>query len=274
MDATVRNRNSGPRSSSRAIGLRIWPCNSWDIKVLKYKEVNSLPDRLRWHHELEKLEEPLDRQLRLIGLYLCGQVGRAASYWYTIESGKPILTYGVESMEHLRERPATIYRNTTENTNEFIVNNKLPLSPDYLQTALEHWEEAGRATQPHIEFISLMVSLETLFNVGAQDIRYRVSRSVAVLLGHTPEDADKIFEFVQKAYTMRSNLVHSGRAKGLENFEFWRLQRLVQRAILRLNDLKMSKDEFSLRLTRLGFGQGSEIEASKAVKGAALKGKL
>jgi len=220
------------------------------VGALSYKNINGLPDRIRWHEELEKLEEPLSKKLQLIGLYLCGQVGVAASYWYTIESGKPILTYGGESMGLLREIPATIYRNTTEETNEFIGNNKLPLSPDYLQTALEHWEEAHRATRPHIEFFSLMVALE----------RYRVSRSVAVLLGHSHEDADNIFEFVKQAYDMRSKLVHTGRAKGLEKLEVWRLRRLVQRAILKLNDLKMSKDEFSARLTRLGFGQGSLVD--------------
>lgn len=235
------------------------------VGALRHKNINGLPDRIRWHEELEKLEEPLSKKLQLIGLYLCGQVDRAASYWYTIESGKPILTYGGESMGPLREIPATIYRNTTEETNEFIANNKLPLSPDYLQTALEHWEEAHRATRPHIEFFSLMVALETLFNVGAQDIRYRVSRSVAVLLGHTHEDADNIFEFVKQAYDMRSKLVHTGRAKGLEKLEVWRLRRLVQRAILKLNDLKMSKDEFSARLTRLGFGQGSLVAAKPVI---------
>lgn len=235
------------------------------VGTVRHKEMTSLSDRIRWHEELEKIEEPLSRQLRLIGLYLCGQVDIAASYWYTIESSNPVLTYGGMNIRPLKEFPATIYRNTIEATNEFIGNNKLPLSPDYLQTALEHWEEAHRATQPYIEFFSLMVALETLFNVGAQDIRYRVSRSVAVLLGQTPEDADSIFESVKEAYDVRSKLVHTGRAKGLEKLEVWTLRRLVQQAILRLNDLKMSKDELSARLTRLGFGQGSLVVAKPMV---------
>ncbi len=222
--------------------------------------MDNSPDWFRWHEQLEKLEEPISRQLRLSGLYLCGQVDLAASYWYTLEKGKPLLTLGGMTMRPLRELPGTV--NQIEATNKFIVNNKLPLTPDYLQTALEHWEEAHRSTQPHIEFFSLMVALETLFNVGAQDIRYRVSRSIAVLLGKTPEQAEYIFETVKEAYDVRSKLVHTGRAKGLEKVWLWGLRHLVQEAILRLNDLKMSKDEVSARLTRLGFGQRSEVETA------------
>lgn len=39
-----------------------------------------------------------------------------------------------------------------------------------------------------------MVALETLFNVGPQDIRYRVSRSVAVFLGESAERKAKAEE--------------------------------------------------------------------------------
>lgn len=223
------------------------------------------PNWLRRHEELEQLEIPLLERLRLAGLFLCGQVIPAGSYWYTIESGKPLLIYGGMGLSPVREFPVTPNQNNIQAINEFITNCKLPLSPDYLQTALEHWEEANRSTQPHIEFFSLMVALETLFNVGAQDIRYRVSRSIAVLLGDSPEDSDNIFESVKYAYDVRSKLVHTGRAKGLENVWLWQLRHLIHRAILRLNDLKMSKDELSAYLTRLGFGQGGEVTANSAV---------
>lgn len=229
------------------------------VGTLRHKDMYISTDRIRWHEELEKLDEPLKRQIRLIGLYLGGQVDLAASYWYTLENGIPVLTTGGSSLWTLRDLPATVYRNTTEETNEFIGNNKLPLSPEYLQLAFEHWEEAHRATQPHIELLSLMIALEVLFNVGAQDIRYRICRSAAVLLGNTPEIADGIFEFVKKAYDVRSKLIHTGRAKDLEKIQIWRLRRLVQNAILRLIDLKMSKDELSDRLNRLGFGHRSEV---------------
>lgn len=200
-------------------------------------------------------EQVLRDRLRLVGLCLCGQPTLAASYWYTIEEGKPELAYGGMAQESIRRFPVTPNQNSIRSINDFASGHSLPLIPDYLQTALEHWEEAMRAQQTHIEFFSLMVALETLFNVGAQDVRYRVSRSVAVLLGRNLESADYIFESVKQAYDVRSKLVHTGRPKGLEKVWMWHLRTIVQEAIVKMLQLGLPKEKISEQLTRLGFGQ-------------------
>jgi hypothetical protein len=227
---------------------------------------NEVADWIRRRDELHKLEISVTKRLRLAGLFLCGQVEFAAVYWYTIQNGKPELDSGGMSLSPLRSFPATMNQNTIKATNDFVSATLLPLSPEYLQTALEHWEEAHRSTQSHMEFLSLMVALETLFNVGSQDIRYRVSRSVAVFLGKSAEDSDRIFESVKHAYDVRSKLVHTGKAKGLEKVWLWQLRHIVQQVILKMYELKVPKDELAARLTRLGFGQGSQVTANPSIE--------
>jgi hypothetical protein len=215
---------------------------------------------LRTHQHFDVLNKQLEDQLRLVSLYLCGHAELAASFWYTLEKDKPQMEHGGMNTLPIQDLAATVNQNNTPLVNAFLANTSFPLTPEYIQTALEHWEESLRSSKQHIEFLSLMMALETLFNVGAQDIRYRVSRSVAVLLGHDAEDADYIFNSVREAYDIRSKLVHTGKAKGLEKVWFWHLRHLVRDAILRLRQLALPKEEVSMRLTRLGFGQGLQVD--------------
>ena len=117
------------------------------------------------------------------------------------------MEYGGMNTLPIQALSATVNQTNAPLLNAFLGGTSLPLKPDYLQTALEHWEESLRSTKRHIEFLSLMMALETLFNVGAQDIRYRISRSVAVLLGDDAEDSEYIFESTREAYDVRSKLV-------------------------------------------------------------------
>ncbi len=113
-------------------------------------------------------------------------------------------------------------------------------------------------------------ALEALFNVGAHDIRYRIARSIAVLLGKDAEDSDYLFEAVSKAYEVRSKLVHTGKAKGIDSVWLWQLQRAVQRAIVRCLTLAQPKESLSRQLTRLGFGQGRALVTSPLLQTSAL----
>jgi len=241
------------------------------VATLRRTSINEGADWLSRIHGLDKLEDLLKERLRLVGLYLCGQPELAASYWYTVEDRKPELAYGGMSTTSIRAFPTTPNQNTIRATNEFSRVRKLPLSPDYLQTALEHWEESHRSKQKHLEFFSLMVALETLFNVGAQDIRYRVSRSVAVLLGDDADESDYIFEVVKEAYDVRSKLVHTGKPKGLDKVWLWHLRRIVQASILKMLELQLPKDEISARLTRLGFGEGARVTANPSIERTGLR---
>ncbi len=156
-------------------------------------------------------------------------------------------------------RPGFITRYNLESVNDFLATTTLPLQPDYIQLAFEHWEESLRASREAFQLLSLVTALEALFNVGAQDIRYRIARSVAVLLGRDDAHSDEIFESVSKAYEVRSKLVHTGKAKGLDKIWTHGLRNEVRDAILACQRLRLPKEELARQLTRLGFGAGAEV---------------
>ena len=221
------------------------------------------------HAEFDRHTDLLQQQLRLASLFLGGHVEAVVAYWYSVDASKPQMESGVGIGVAQAERPATVSKYNYVAANEFLRATTFPLKPEYVQLAFEHWEESHRATRKDFELLSLVMALEALFNVGAQDIRYRVARSVAVLLGEDPELSDHIFEAIGRAYEVRSKLVHTGKAKGLEKVWLWQLDRLVQEAILRCLALKQPKDQLSQQLTRIGFGCGAQVTANPAIEGTA-----
>jgi hypothetical protein len=211
---------------------------------------------VKTHKALGSLEKPLEDVLRLIGLVCCAQVDMPVRYWWSYRDGKPQMELGMGKQSTIRELPATVSPASARDINAFTSRVRLPIKPDYIQLALDHWDESLSMHTKHLEFLSLMMALEALFNVGAQDIRYRVSRSVAVLLGQDEEASDHIFDAVKEAYDVRSKLVHTGSAVGVKKVWMWSLRHIVRDSIIRLQELNLPKDEVSRLLTRRGFGQG------------------
>jgi|SRR5678815_4881102 hypothetical protein len=112
--------------------------------------------------------------------------------------------------------------------NELLDLLSRPLKHEYIK---DHWDESFTAHQAHIEFLQLMMALEVLFNVGQHDIRYRIARSAAVLLGENRAHAEFIYDTIREAYNLRSQLVHAGKSKDLNMLNVALLRALVQRAI-------------------------------------------
>lgn len=218
------------------------------------------------HAEFDRVNNRLQEQLRLVSLYLNGSVGAVVAYWYATDTKGPYLESGVGNSQYRNSRPAVLSKYNYVPANAFLRKVALPLVPEYVQLAFEHWEESHLATRKNSELLSLVTALEALFNAGVQDIRYRIARSVAVLLGENLEISDNIFDAVRNAYEVRSKLVHTGKAKELDAIRLFQIHHLVQEAILRCLTLNLPKEELSRQLTRLGFGQGSLVRANVSVE--------
>jgi hypothetical protein len=92
------------------------------------------------------------------------------------------------------------------------------------------------------QLLDLTIALEALFSPSDQiELRFRISQSLALLLGKDGKDRKEIFDFAKKMYDERSGFVHGGRDPVASNkvtaAEIQRLGDLVRQAILRLGTL-------------------------------------
>ena len=100
-----------------------------------------------------------------------------------------------------------------------------------------------------------MNGIEALFNPSGQgELIFRISRSLAVLLGEDVDEAVKIEKKIKKFYDKRSRIVHNGNADITEG-EVLELRSYLRKCIIRLNKIDKDKDSILKALNLAGFGE-------------------
>lgn len=92
------------------------------------------------------------------------------------------------------------YTNFIEILNKIKEGSFFYIAIDRFNSALEEKESADK-------IIDLSISLEALFSTSSEDLTYKLRIRVSVLLG-IDYDPDFLYDFIGKAYGIRSKLVH------------------------------------------------------------------
>ncbi|TGK82692.1 hypothetical protein EHQ31_18715 [Leptospira montravelensis] len=125
---------------------------------------------------------------------------------------------------------------------------------DYINIAIDHLDKSF-TNSDYFSFLSILIAFEVLFNNGKDQIRYTISRNVAVMLGENIEESKEIFKNMKFAYDIRSALVHNGKYKEEDVEKYLPILELYLKKTLKyLLINKISKDELIEKLTQLGFG--------------------
>ena len=192
--------------------------------------------------------------IKLMRLFRHGNVAIQRYHLYRKHEGQITPDYGQTSDIRLPHEIFTLLPEEARELNYFIQTTQLPLGPAYLQLAFDNFNESYDLYQENLAFLNLMIAVEVLFNVGPQDLRYRICRGIAVLIGENRKDAEDVFSQMKKLYDKRSLLVHTGEAKNLNSNDIVQLKSYLRRALKKLIVLKASKEDLSNRLTAAGFG--------------------
>jgi len=137
---------------------------------------------------------------------------------------------------------------------KFIQNTKLPFERSFLQLAFEAYELSYKTHNKMLSFLSLMSGLESLFNPGGGELKYRISRNTAVLLGKDKKDSKGIFFNVKTLYEKRSKTLHTGKTDIGQN-DVLRLRHYVRGSIKEIYKINKNKNELLDILNSLGFGE-------------------
>lgn len=137
----------------------------------------------------------------------------------------------------------------------FVQNTKLPFARSFLELAFGNFELSYQTPNINLSFLSLMISLEVLFNPGDQELRYRISRNTAVFLGKDRDDSEMIFSEIKELYDKRSTIVHKGERSVVNKEELLKLRHYVRESIKEINRMDKDKNELLGMLNARGFGE-------------------
>lgn len=197
--------------------------------------------------------------IRLMKLFKEGNVYMPLEFYYLIDNNAPRLFMGSYHWSNYNSRDIfTLKDSKISDFQRFIQNTKLPFKEPFLQLAFENFELSYLTPTSNLTFLSLMISMEILFNPGEQELSHRISRNAAVLLGKDFNESETIFNDIKKLYTKRSNIVHGTIArekKTVNNEDVVKLRNYVRESIKEINIKGKSRDELLEFLNSHGYGE-------------------
>jgi hypothetical protein len=214
---------------------------------------SSLSEVMKFNNNL--VHGYLNPVIRLMRLFKEGNICMPLKYYYFIDNKIPKSFMREGTFLYVPSELYTLESSEIPDLQRFIQNTKLPFKESFLQLAFMNFEWSYQTNNENQSFLSLMISLETLFNPGGQELRYRVSRNTAVLLGKENEDSKVIFSEIKDLYDKRSNIVHTGKLNIINNEDLLKLRHYVRESIKEINKIGKSKNELLDLLNSCGFGE-------------------
>jgi hypothetical protein len=188
-------------------------------------------------------------------LFKEGNICIPLKYYFRIDNKTPKRSMFETTSKYIGIGPKYLLKNSEiPNLQKFIRNTKLPFKEPFLQLAFEIYELSYETHNEMLSFLSLMIGLETLFNPGGGELRYRISRNVAVFLGKEKKDSEKIQSEIKELYNKRSILVHNGKAN-IKPEDLLKSRYYLRESIKEIYEIGKNKDELLDMLNSCGFGE-------------------
>lgn len=200
----------------------------------------------------------LNPTIRLMRLFKEGDICMPAKFYYQVQNNKIKRHMSGYVGRHISHEPYHLEALEIPIFQSFIHSVKLPFQRDFVQLAFENFELSYEIMNIDLAFVVLMIGLETLLNPAHDEVRYRVSRNTAVLLGEDRKKSEEILTRVRKLYEKRSKIIHSGKRRIVKKEDLLTLRDYVRRAIKEIYRIGKKKSEITNLLDSYGFGEKIE----------------
>lgn len=201
----------------------------------------------------------LHNTFRLMNLFKEGNLTMPLSYYYSAIQGKYILFErgGIfPDLSHRRQKTHYSLSDSERIDLQIFLEqeNEVLFSDTGIGLAFNHFESSDQTYSINQSFLSLMTCIEIIFSPG-NELKNRVSRGVAILLGNSPEKSREIFSHMKDLYDKRSKLVHSG--KKVVEKDLFLLRHYAREALKKLvsNRVGVNLEDFRRQIEFHGLGE-------------------
>ena len=232
--------------------------NTFDIKKVQ----NPISQEEILSSECHKFQSELvhkyfNSTIKKMRLFKEGNIFIPFYYIYSKKNNNPhtILTVVYSYSNQSSNEKYTIVE--VKEINRFINKIKLPFKYPFLQLAFDNFELSYHIQNKKLAFLSLMISLESLFHPSNEgELTYRISRNIAVLLGRTKKyNSNCIFVDVKDLYKKRSKIVHAGEKVIIKNEDLLKLRDFVRESIKMIYITNKKKTDLLKLLNSSGFNE-------------------
>lgn len=135
----------------------------------------------------------------------------------------------------------------------FLSEVKIPFSDETLQVAFDLFELSYTTANPILSFLTCVMAIESLLNPGRSEIRNRVSRNLAILIGKDKSEVEELYKSMLALYDKRSGISHGSAIKSVNQNDVYVIRNLLRRVIIEFLKAGKKKDELLTLLNKLGF---------------------
>lgn len=209
--------------------------------------------------DIEEFNGYLIPLIGFLRLFKEGAINIPLNYYYIKEDNKYNKFRTWNSLIKIHGDKFTLNLDEIVDLNIFLKNTELPFKLDYIQFAFDNFINSYESFNINLRFLSIINGLETLFHPSNNgELKYRISRNLAVTIGKNKDDAKVIYDKMKKLYNKRSNLVHNGKADINAN-DLLLARHYLRESIKKVNSLPLENNKnnniLNDFLTAKGFGE-------------------
>lgn len=148
--------------------------------------------------------------------------------------------------------------NEIKKINSFIARTSLDFetskfSSKILSSAAFLYDQSYTAPVATLRFMVCVIGLESLLVDGNSELSYRLSRNCAMLLSTNVDEYLKLFTRMKVIYKKRSDYVHNGIVKNLEDNDVVDVREILRNVIFKIIDKNVSQEELIKELDLKGY---------------------
>ncbi len=126
-------------------------------------------------------------------------------------------------------------------------------SPKILSSAAFLYDQSYTSPVVTLRFMVGVIGLESLLVDGNSELSYRLSRNCAMLLSSNLDEYLELLTKMKKIYKKRSDYVHNGIVKSLEEKEVIEVRSILRNVIFRIIEKNISQDLLIKELDLKGY---------------------
>ena len=151
-----------------------------------------------------------------------------------------------------------ITKEETESINRFLCDGETIFDNSKFDTKLlkNSWflyEQSLWSPVVTLRYMTCVIGIEGLLVDGNTELTYRLSRNCAMLLSDNVNDYKDLFSKMKKIYKKRSEYVHNGFLKELDEKEVTHVRKILREVIFKIIEKNISKDQLLEELDIKGY---------------------
>jgi hypothetical protein len=219
------------------------------LRKLKDFDISSYQDFMTEYKEFDDFYPSVQSIMLQLRLFKIGEI--RVSQLFHIASETRQISFRKREIEIGSQGGYTLTDKEAEELSKHLIAKYE--STGFTDLAIKNFSVVYDLPDGKLRFITLMTCLESLFNLGKDQIAHTIARHLSLILSDNKEHFNENYSKIKKLYHKRSSMVHGSDYKGDLIQDYIELSDIVRKAITFCNVPGLTKEKLFEDLNSKGY---------------------